>query len=82
MATIIPIKCFSCGFVTADKWEYFCKEVKRRKILQNSKLIQKVQYLTKNTSLLEKTVEGQVLDKLMITSVCCRKIYLCHVDID
>ena len=29
---IIPVKCFTCGMVIADKYEYYIKEVKQLKI--------------------------------------------------
>ena len=29
---IIPIKCFTCGKVLADKYLFYLKEVKKRKI--------------------------------------------------
>lgn len=81
MATIIPIKCFTCGQVVADKWAYFTQEVRRRKMLTNPTLIHKVQYL-KSDAIVEKTIEGEVLDKCMLLSVCCRKHLLTHVDIE
>jgi DNA-directed RNA polymerase subunit N (RpoN/RPB10) len=81
MATIIPVKCFTCGQVIADKWSYYKQEVKRRKMLKNPNFIQKVEYL-KSDTVVEKTVEGEVLDKLMLVSVCCRKHLLSHIDIE
>ena len=32
---IIPIKCFTCGKVLADKYLFYLKEVKKEKIIQN-----------------------------------------------
>ena len=42
--------------------------------------LEKVIYLTENT--LEKTPEGEVLDKLKLTNMCCRRHMLTHVDIE
>ena len=28
---IIPIKCFTCGNVLADKYEYYLREIRKRK---------------------------------------------------
>jgi DNA-directed RNA polymerase subunit N (RpoN/RPB10) len=28
---IIPIKCFTCGFVLADKYRYYIQEVQKKK---------------------------------------------------
>ena len=76
---IIPIKCFTCGKVLADKYRFYEKEV--RKIKMNEKLeINKVIYLTDEN--VDKTPEGIVLDKLQFKKYCCRRHMLTHVDID
>ena len=76
---IIPIKCFTCGNVLADKYRYYQAEVRRIKI-QNGTNIEKVVYLTKDN--IEKTPEGTVLDNLNLKNVCCRRHILTHVDIE
>jgi DNA-directed RNA polymerase subunit N (RpoN/RPB10) len=76
---IIPIKCFSCGTVLADKYRYFQAEVRRIKISKGL-IVDKVVYLTKDN--IEKTPEGQVLDDLTLKNVCCRRHMLTHVDIE
>ena len=76
---IIPIKCFTCGNVLADKYRFYLAEVRKIKIAQGLK-IDKVVYLTKET--VEKTAEGTVLDDLRIHNVCCRRHMLTHVDIE
>ena len=76
---IIPIKCFTCGTVLADKYRFYQSEVRKIKISQGIK-IDKVVYLSKDT--VDKTPEGQVLDDLHLTNVCCRRHMLTHVDIE
>ena len=76
---IIPIKCFTCGTVLADKYRYYQAEVKKIKI-QRAESVEKVVYLTKTN--VEKTTEGEVLDNLGLTNVCCRRHMLTHVDIE
>jgi len=76
---IIPIKCFTCGEVLADKYRFYQKEVRRLKVsknIQNDKVI----YLNEN--FVDKTPEGEVLDKLKLTNMCCRRHMLTHVDIE
>uniref|UniRef100_A0A6C0K0G6 DNA-directed RNA polymerase n=1 Tax=viral metagenome TaxID=1070528 RepID=A0A6C0K0G6_9ZZZZ len=75
---IIPVKCFTCGNVLADKYRYFLAEVRKRK-LQNNINLDKVVYLTPSN--IEKTPEGIVLDELALKNVCCRRHMLTHVDI-
>lgn len=76
---IIPVKCFSCGNVLADKYLYYLSEVRRIKISRGIN-IDKVIYLTKEN--IEKTPEGQVLDDLGLKNVCCRRHMLTHVDVE
>lgn len=76
---IIPVKCFTCGKVLADKYRYYQTEVRRLKLLK-SESVDKVIYLTKENT--EKTIEGNVMDDLGLRSVCCRRHVLTHVDIE
>ena len=75
---IIPIKCFTCGMVLADKYRYYVTEVRRKKLTQSID-VDKVMYFTKDFH--EKTIEGEVMDDLGLTKMCCRRHILTHVDI-
>ena len=76
---IIPVKCFTCGKVLADKYQYYIKEVRKKK-LESGKDLESVTYLTKQN--IDKTPEGEVLDYLGLTKMCCRRHMLTHVDIE
>jgi DNA-directed RNA polymerase subunit N len=76
---IIPVKCFTCGGVLADKYRFFQDEVRKYKLSHNLQLT-KVVYLTQHN--IEKTPEGMVLDNLGLKNVCCRRHMLTHVDIE
>ena len=76
---IIPVKCFTCGMLLADKYLYYVKEVKKIK-LQNEMPLDEDIYLDENN--IKKTPEGEVLDKLNLTKMCCRRHMLTHVDIE
>jgi DNA-directed RNA polymerase subunit N (RpoN/RPB10) len=76
---IIPVKCFTCGTVIADKYRYYLEEVRKRKLAKDMD-VDKVVYLTKEFS--EKTPEGEVLDDLGLNKMCCRRHMLTHVDIE
>lgn len=81
---IIPIKCFTCGKVIADKYRYYQEQVRKKKLAKRgngeSIDIDKVLYLTKE--FVEKTPEGEVLDELNMKKMCCRRHFLTHVDIE
>ena len=75
---IIPVKCFTCGCVLADKYRFYQDKVRQIKMREGAS-IDKVVYLTKKN--LDKTPEGVVLDELGLTDPCCRRHMLTHVDI-
>lgn len=75
---IIPIKCFTCGKVLADKYNFYKEQVAAKKIA-NGEPVNKVIYLTHDN--IKKTVEGQVMDDLGLNKICCRRHMLTHVDI-
>mgnify|MGYP006083863401 CR=1 FL=1 len=75
---IIPVKCFTCGKVLADKYLYYLKNVRKIKLeekLEDTDIV----YLTEITT--KKTPEGRVLDDLGLKKMCCRRHMLTHVDI-
>ena len=76
---IIPIKCFTCGMILADKYRYYVEEVRKRKLEKNID-VDKVMYLTKEFR--QKTPEGEVMDDLLLKRMCCRRHMLTHVDIE
>jgi DNA-directed RNA polymerase subunit N (RpoN/RPB10) len=76
---IIPIKCFTCGNVLADKYEYYRINVRKEKV-KNNLDADKVIYLTNEN--VEKTPEGMIMDQLELNSMCCRRHMLTHVDIE
>jgi len=80
---IIPIRCFSCGKVIADKWTKYKQmcdaEEKKEKNGDNSgdnsgdtgeKLHPSFQ-----------GNKGKILNELGITKICCRRHFLGHVDL-
>ena len=76
---IIPVKCFTCGTVLADKYRWYQSKVREKK-LANQMNVEKVVYLT--TEFIDKTPEGEVLDTLNLTKMCCRRHMLTHVNIE
>ena len=76
---IIPVKCFTCGKVLADKYQFYLREVRKIKV-ESGQDPEKVVYLTKDN--VQKTAEGKVLDQLGLNRICCRRLMLTHVDIE
>lgn len=76
---IIPVKCFTCGEVLGNVYEYYLREVRKLKIAKSMEE-DKVIYLTPGIS--DKTPEGEVMDILRLNKMCCRRHLLTHVDIE
>jgi len=76
---IIPVKCFTCGKVLADKYRFYQQEVRKMKSEKGME-IDKVVYLNQDN--IAKTPEALVLDKLHLNKYCCRRHMLTHVDLE
>ena len=88
---IIPIRCFTCGKVLADKWEYYDEQV--NKLTKLTKLSNKdVKSETdddKQSNDTSKSVDksfeqlktGPILDKLGLKRMCCRRHFIGHIDL-
>lgn len=81
---IIPIKCFTCGTVLANRYQAYLDEVRLRKMqslkYKNNMDRNRVEYFTQENT--DKTIEGNVLDELGLIKSCCRRHMLSHVDIE
>ena len=75
---IIPIRCPTCGEILGDKYEFYLREVRKRKINKKIALDKTVYFSVDNTA---KTIEGEILDELLLFNVCCRRVMLTHVDL-
>ena len=75
---LIPVKCFTCGKVIGNKYQYYTRELVTRKE-QLGEIPQEIQYLDDKS--LDKTIEGVLLDELKLKDMCCRRHVLTHVNI-
>ena len=80
---IIPVRCFTCGNVIADKWTPFIKKCMDEKKISTSNNLNNeldIEYITigKNGKN-KKSIEGKVLDDLNINRYCCRRMFLGNV---
>ena len=70
---IIPVRCFTCGKVLGDKWNFYQKEVQ--------KVSSEDSVLNVNAKTLQQTKEGKALDALGLKRYCCRRMMISHVDL-
>lgn len=73
---LIPVRCFTCGKVLADKWEHYVKEVERLKKGSKEDTI-----LNVNVKTVQATPEGKVLNSLGLKRYCCRRAMLSNVEL-
>ena len=75
---IIPVKCFTCGNLLSNKYLFYKEQVSITKQAKNQEN-DGIQYF--NNEVLDKSVEGEILDKLGLIKPCCRRHMLTNVDI-
>tara|TARA_B100001093_G_C26203455_1_gene748965 strand:- start:23 stop:265 length:243 start_codon:yes stop_codon:yes gene_type:complete len=75
---LIPIRCFTCGTVLADKWYGYVKLVdeEKEKAGQTEDSILNL----KNTEIV-KTPEAIALDKLNLHRYCCRRMMISNINL-
>lgn len=91
---IIPVRCFTCGKVLADKWEYYkdrCRELehqtggvskkKEAKDTKEKKEIKEIEDDVPMSKYFSEPFKKDILDELGLDRYCCRRHMLGHVDI-
>ena len=81
---IIPVRCFTCGEVLADKWIPYITAIQQDKNKSQEKVdceLQQLdlQYIDVTQKTPVKSVEGKVLDELRLHKYCCRRMMLTNV---
>ena len=81
---IIPIRCFTCGEITGDKWKVFT-ELVNEKIKESNKIINNnnldIEYIDTNSKKVTKSIEGEILDEIGLNKYCCRRMILGNVNL-
>lgn len=88
---LVPVVCFTCGKVLANKYAYYQRETKKLEAANQFDGIVTVEDLRKaldadgsKDALLknfDRTLRHSVLDKLGLDRICCRRHMLSHVDL-
>ena len=81
---LIPIKCYTCGKILADKYLYYKKELIRKELAFKADEKNK----NKDPMMIDISVEdvkmtpaGEIMDELGLDRICCRKVMLTSIDI-
>ena len=69
----------TCGKLLADKYEYYERELLRKKLALNS--TEDPLIININTQDIKKTIAGDIMDELGLHRMCCRKVMLTSLNI-
>jgi DNA-directed RNA polymerase subunit N (RpoN/RPB10) len=72
---IIPVRCFTCGKVIADKYDYFVQKCNEREKAAASSTATEAKYKHFDT-----VTKGDILNDIGLTRYCCRRHMLGQVD--
>lgn len=67
---IIPIRCFSCNKVIADKYEWYLEKSKKLEKQENGEKVHHFYGVPTK----------KLLDELGLTRYCCRRMLIAHAD--
>ena len=72
---LIPMRCFTCGKVLADKWNYYVKKTKEIEENVQDSSHDDIMFVN------DKGHFNDLLNELGLTKICCRRHMLGHVDL-
>ena len=80
---LIPIKCYTCGKILADKYLYYKKELIRKTLALKTETNSNKDPLMIDISVedVKMTPAGEIMDELGLDRICCRKVMLTSIDI-
>ena len=83
---LIPVRCYTCGEILADKWIPYITAVQTDKNelegeVDPEKDQLELKYIDVKDKNPEKSIEGKVLDELELHKYCCRRMMLGNVHI-
>ncbi len=77
---IIPVRCFTCGSVISDKWIPYQDLTEKYRKDNKQDDIELLDTDSLSKPLGEPTAECKALKELDVTRMCCRRHFLCCVD--
>ena len=76
---IIPVRCFTCGFVLGDKWIPYITAVQEEKNKSKAELGSEPDSTYIDLQNPQKSIEGEILDEMNIKKYCCRRHMISNV---
>ena len=82
---IIPVRCFTCGKVLADKYDYYVAETRKLSGNRDGSAEPSSSKKKKEDAAglrdFDDIRTGPILDKLGLVRYCCRRHMIAHVDL-
>ena len=75
---IIPVRCFTCGKIIANRWELYLTKKNNYSIDKNNTNID-IEMI--NSGEYSETPESKALNECGITRICCRRMFLSHCEL-
>ena len=76
---IIPIRCYTCGKILADKYEYYKKEKIRKNLAMNNGEDNDIIDIKSDD--IQMKPAGEIMNELGLIRICCRKVMLTSIEI-
>lgn len=81
---IIPVRCFTCGKLLSDKYNFYNKELLNNNInnhIPNISNIDDPLVINISAKEVKKTIVGVIMDNIGLTRDCCRKNMMTNINI-
>lgn len=83
---IIPMRCFTCGEVLADKWVPYVTAIQEEKNKVREEVDPEsndleLRYIDIHNPKPEVSIEGKIMDEMNLHKYCCRRMMLGNVHI-
>jgi DNA-directed RNA polymerase subunit N len=78
---LIPIRCFTCGKMLADKSAYYKRELLKKRMSNKDEDPESELVLNLNVEEIKKTPAGEIMDDLGLIRKCCRKTMLTNIEL-
>jgi DNA-directed RNA polymerase subunit N (RpoN/RPB10) len=82
---IIPVRCFTCNKVIADKWNYYVRRCKEEEKAAEGKVAEGNDDKRSKKQLdplhFDENVRQKVFEELGLDRICCRRMLLGHIDL-
>lgn len=83
---IIPMRCFTCGEILADKWVPYITAIQEEKNKVREEVDPEsndleLRYIDIHNPKPEVSIEGKIMDEMNLHKYCCRRMMLGNVHI-